>query len=140
MVLDQVTLQTLTLEWSPDSVAFAASDRYASDTEVAYIYDVHTLDRLELLPRILATYPNVLPFTQGPHAAPHSYCHVMHWTDPKHVEARLHGHTDGARIGAAFRPGDCFDLRFRVSREGEVHEISRRVLPVSNKGCEAIGD
>ena len=137
-VLDQVTLITMTLAWAPDSSAFAVSDRFASDSEVAYIYDARTLDRLDLRSRIIAAYPDTARFVPGLDAAPHSYCHVMRWPDPQHVEVRLFGHTDGIRIGSTFRPGECFDLRFRVGRDGDVQKISQRVLPASDKGCEVI--
>jgi hypothetical protein len=49
-----VTVQTLTLAWSPDSAAFLADDRDVSDRELAHIYDVKTLRRLDLRKRILA--------------------------------------------------------------------------------------
>jgi hypothetical protein len=134
-----VTLQTMMVSWSPDSSAFAVSDRDVSDRELAYIYDVKTLERLEIRPRILAAYPETDQFVPGPDRAPHSYCHVMRWLDPQHVEVRLYGHTDGVRVGTTWHVGDCFDLRFRVSREGEVKELSRRVLPLTEKACETIG-
>ena len=133
-VLD-VTLQTLTLAWAPDSSAFAVNDRFASDIEMAYLYDVKTLERLDLRPRILAAYPDASRFVPGQDTAPHSYCHVVRWLDAQHVDVRLHGHTDGVRVGASIRPGDCFELRFRVSRDGAVKDLCRRVLPVTSKAC-----
>jgi len=137
----EVTIQTMAAAWSPDSSAFAVSDRWASDIEMAYIYDAKSLERLDISPQILAAYPDTARFVPGPDAAPHSYCHVVRWLDPQHVEVRLHGHTDGVRVGNSIHPGDCFDLRFRVSRGGKVEQLSRRVLPISDaQGCEAIGD
>ncbi len=138
-VLDDVTIATMSVSWAPDSSAFAVSDRYASDVEVAYIYDVRTLERVDVRARILAAYPGTARFVPGPEAAPHSYCGVVRWLDAGHVKVRLNGHTDGVRVGSTIRPGDCFDLRFRVGRDGSVRELSRKVLPVSDKGCEEIG-
>src|ERR1035441_6528266 len=37
MMVVKVTVQTLTLAWSPDSAAFIANDRAASDLEISYI-------------------------------------------------------------------------------------------------------
>ena len=130
-----VTVQTLTLAWSPDSSAFIANDREASDLERTYIYDVRTLDRLDLRSRILASDPKAHPFVPNENTAPHSYCHATRWLDPKHVEVRLHGHTDGERIGNTFRPVQCFDLRYNIGKDGVVRKLSERVAPVASAGC-----
>jgi hypothetical protein len=134
----EVTIQTLTLAWSPDSAAFIANDRAASDIEDAYIYDVSTLQRLDVRSRILAADAEVARFVPGPNTAPHSYFHAIRWLDARRVEVQLHGHTDGTWNGASVRPGDCFDLRYRVSREGAVQKLSQRVLPLTLRGCDAI--
>jgi len=134
----EVTLQTLSLAWSPDSTAFIANDRAVSDLELAYIYDVKTLDRLDLRGRILAAHPEAARFVPSQNTAPHSYCHAARWLDAQHVEVQLHGHTDGFRKGASVQPGDCFDLRYCVSRDSIVQELSKRVFPLSSKACDAI--
>ena len=133
----KVTVQTLTLAWSPDSMAFIANDRAASDRETAYIYDVATLDRMDLSSRILAADSEASRFVPGKNAAPHSYFHAIRWLDARRVEVRLHGHTDGTWNGTSARPGDCFDLRYLVSRDGGVQKLSQRVSPINNqRGCE----
>jgi len=134
----RVTVQTLTLAWSPDGTAFIANDRASSDLEFAYIFDVNTLHHLDLRSRILAAHPAAARFAPGPNTAPHSYCHAIRWLDARHVEVALHGHTDGVRISDSVHPGDCFDLRYRVSRDGAVEKLSQRVSPVTSKGCEEI--
>jgi hypothetical protein len=88
---------------------------------------------MDVRARILRAYPNAARFVQGPDRAPHSYFHVVRWLDARNVEVQLHGHTDGEY------PIHCFDLRFRVSRDGEVKELSRLVLPATEKACETIG-
>jgi hypothetical protein len=34
----------------------------------------------------------------------------------------------GSGSEASVRPGDCFDLRYRVGRDGSVQKLSQRVL------------
>jgi hypothetical protein len=131
----RVTLQTLTLAWSPDSAAFIANDRAVSDLEYAYIYDVKTLVRLDLRSRILAADAEAARFVPGHNTAPHSYFHAIRWLDARHVEVQLHGHTDGTQVGTSVRPGDCFDLRYRVARDGTVEKLSRRLAALTAKGC-----
>ena len=131
----EVTIQTLTLAWSPDSAAFIANDRAVSDLEMAYIYDVKTLDRLDLRSRILAADAGAARFVPGKNTAPHSYFHAIRWLDARHVEVQLHGHTDGIRAGRSVRPGDCFDLRYRVGRDGAVEKLSQRVSALTATGC-----
>jgi hypothetical protein len=137
MVL-RATVQTLSLAWSPDSTAFIANDRVVSDVELAYIYDLKTLHRLDLRSRILAVDAEAARFVPGPNTAPHVYVHAIRWLDERHVEVQLHGHTDGTWTGTAVRPGNCFDLRYRVSREGEVHKLSQRVAPLGSRECEGM--
>jgi hypothetical protein len=132
-----VTLQTLTLAWSPDSAAFIANDRMVSDLEVAWIYSVPKLSRLDLRARILAADPKAIRFTPGENRAVHSYTHAIRWLDAKHVEVQLHGHLDdAARAGDAIKPGHCFDLRYRIGTDGSVQKLSQRVAEISDKtGC-----
>ena len=134
----EVTLQTLTLAWSPDSAAFIANDRWASDQELAYIYDASTLARVDLRSRILAADPGAARFVPSRDAAPHSYVHAIRWLDSAHVEVRLHGHTDGTWNGTSGKPGDCFDLRYRAGRDGSIAKLSQRVLLVSSNGCRGM--
>jgi len=131
----RVTLQTLTLAWSPDSAAFIANDRAVSDVEFAYVYDAKTLDRLDLGSRILAADAEIARFVPGQNTAPHSYFHAIRWLDARHVEVQLHGHIDGTRDGTSVRPGDCFDLRYSVTRNGAVKKLSRRVSALTARGC-----
>lgn len=134
-MVSRLTLQTLTLAWSPDSAAFIANDRAASDVELAYLYDVKTLNRLDLRSCILAADAEAALFVPGQNTAPHSYFHAIRWLDARHVEVKLHGHTDGTRDGTSVRPGECFDLRYRVTRDGAVEKLSRRVSALTAKGC-----
>jgi hypothetical protein len=137
----KATIQTLTLAWSPDSAAFIVNDRAVSDLEFAYIYDAKRLDRLDLRSRILAADPEAARFVPGKGTAPHSYFHAIRWLNAKQVEVQLQGHTDGTWNGTSGRPGDCFDLRYRVGRDGVVHKLSQRVSPIDDKkGCGLLGD
>jgi hypothetical protein len=124
----KVTVQTLSLAWSPDSAAFIANDRESSDREFAYIYDVKTLERLDLLQLILKQDPTAARFVPSQTRSVHSYVHGTGWLDAQHIGVRLHGHTDG--------PVDCFDLRYRVDRDGQVQKLSERVFPVTPTGCD----
>jgi hypothetical protein len=147
----EVTVRTLTLAWSPDSAAFIANDRAVSDLEIAYIYDVKTLDRLDLRSRILAADAEAARFVPGPNTAPHSYFHAIRWLNARQVEVQLHGHIDGARSGKSVPPGVCFDTRngtvlpgkcfdlcYRVSRDGAVQKLSQRVLALTSKACDGM--
>lgn len=144
----RVTVQTLTMAWAPDSGAFLANDREFSDLEVAYVYDVKTLDRLDLRARIVAADAGSARFFVPGQIAPArpagpgekvpaiSYVHGIGWTDPRHVEVQLVGHTGGARRGTSLLPGDCFDLRYWIGRDGAVQKLSQRVFPIDDKtGC-----
>jgi len=135
----KITVQTLSLAWSPDSTAFVVNDRAVSDLETAYIYNVKTLDRLDLRRAILAADAEAGTFVPRGNAGPHSYFHVLRWLDATHVEVQLHGHTDGRRDGSAVRPGDCFDVRYRVDRAGVVQKLSRALSPITDqKGCDGM--
>src|SRR5689334_14957964 len=57
--------RTLSAFWSPDSSAFAVNDEYASDGTNAYIYDVHTLKRMDVGEKILGAYPADKKFSRG---------------------------------------------------------------------------
>jgi hypothetical protein len=125
-----VTVQTLTLAWSPDSAAFIANDRESSDVENAYIYDVKTLDRLDLTTLVTAhAGPGAARFLKDQND--HSYFHGARWLDARHVEVQLYGHT-------GYAPIDCFKLRYRIGRDGEVKKLSQRVASVDSKECGAI--
>jgi hypothetical protein len=149
----KVTLQTLTLAWSPDSTAFIANDRVASDLEIAYIYDAKTLNRLDLRSRIVAADPGAIRFFEpgqinaAPAFGPNdkipttSHVHAIQWLDAQHVEVQLVGHTGGVSVGKTVVGGDCFALRYRVSRAGEVQKLSQRVVPIdASTGCDAMGE
>ena len=149
----KVTLQTLTLAWCPDSTAFIANDRVASDLEIAYIYDAKTLNRLDLRSRIVAADPGAIRFFEpgqvtaasvfGPNekVPTTSHVHAIRWLDAQHVEVQFVGHTGGVLIGQSIEGGDCFELRYRVSRSGEVQRLSQRVVPIDDStGCGAIGE
>jgi hypothetical protein len=133
-----VTVQTLSLAWSPDSAAFIANDRALSDIENAYIYDVKALDRLDLTSRITAAAgPGAARFLKDQNQQ--SYFHAFRWLDARHVEVQLYGHTEGVWKNGTFVPGaECFNRRYRVSRDGVVQKLSQRVAPVDAKECEAI--
>jgi hypothetical protein len=131
------TVQTLTLAWSPDSAAFAVNDRALSDIENAYIFDAKTLERLDLAARITAAAgPEAARFLKG--RKDHSYFHVKRWLDARHVEVALYGHTVALLNGTAVEGGDCFELRYRVSRDGEVEKLGQKVAPLGAKVCGAI--
>jgi hypothetical protein len=149
----KVTLQTLTLAWSPDSTAFIANDRAVSDIEIAYIYDAKTLDRLDLRSRIVAADPGAIRFFEpgqinaAPVFAPNakipttSHVHAIQWLDARHVEVQLVGHTGRIMVGKTIEGGDCFELRYRVSRAGEVQKLSQHVSAIDNSnGCAAMGE
>jgi hypothetical protein len=145
------TIQTLTLAWSPDSAAFLVNDRMMSDVEYAYIYDVRTLDKLDLrghvVASVLAHEPGAARFLPGVNAAAnHSYFHGLRWLDAGHVELRLFGHTDGTRNPTPVPddqdsyviPGACFDLRYRISRDGVVEKLSQRTVSLTSPECSSI--
>jgi hypothetical protein len=138
MIVAKVAVQTLTLSWSPDSAAFILNDREVSDLEISYLYDVKTLDRLDLRSRILAADSEAVRFVQSEYSA-HAYFHAIRWLDAPHVEVQLHGYTGGTRNGNTVRPGDCFDLRYRAGGDGTVRKVSQQVSPINDKtGCEGL--
>jgi len=147
MVL-RATLQTLTLAWSPDSTAFIVNDRTTSDAEVAWVYEARTLDRLDLRSLIVAADAGSVRFfvpgqidgaprEEEPNAkvSTTSHVHATRWLDARHVEVQLVGHTAGVRVGSSIEPGDCFDLRYRIARDGGVEKLSQRRSAINSKGC-----
>jgi hypothetical protein len=118
-----------------------------SDLEIAYIYDAKTLDRLDLRSLIVAAYPGSARFFVPGQinvtlvAAPDtkipttSHVHAIRWLDAWHAEVQLVGHTAGIRIGESIQPGDCFDLHYRIGRDGAVQKLSQRVSAITAKGC-----
>jgi hypothetical protein len=138
MMVVKVTVQTLTLSWSPDSAAFILNDRAVSNLEISYIYDVKTLHRLDLRSRILAADSEAAHFVQSENSAL-AYFHAIRWLDARHVEVQPHGFTGGTRNGTTVRPGECFDLRYRAGRDGVVQKLSQHVSAINDKtGCEGL--
>jgi hypothetical protein len=109
---------TLSARWPPDGTAFSLTEHWVSDRARAFIYNADTLGRPDLDDRILGADPEAARFTTG-----HSYFDVVRWADAQHVFVHFHGHTDEP-------PVVCFDLRFRVSRAGDVESLSQRVRPI----------
>jgi hypothetical protein len=135
-----ITLQTMSLAWSPDSRHFAVNDRRASDLEDAYLFDTSQLERINLRERLTAVMPKVKRFylTGGSlstlkHGRDvlHSYLHVLRWLDYGHVELQLHGNTSGRfahdNPDGHLYPAQCFDLRFNMGVDGSVREMSERL-------------
>ncbi len=114
---------TVRAEWSPDSTAFSVSDRRASDSTLAYIYDSATLGRVAVHDAIVRSDPNAAAFAEG-----HAYFDVERWDGPAAVVVRLHGHTDRS-------PVRCFDLRYLVTRGGKINRLSKRIRTPAAHGC-----
>ncbi len=139
------TVPTLTLAWSPDSQAFIVNDHMVSNMELAYVYDAKTLVRLDLRSRILAADPQAAHFIEPGQGIPEpvrardekiptdSFVHALRWMDASHVVVQLTGHTAGINVGGVIHGGDCFDLRYQVSRNGAVQKISRHIFPINNR-------
>jgi len=136
-----MTVQTLSLAWSPDSRYFAVNDRPASDIEDAYLFNTDTLERTKLRDSLTAARPQVIryylhddngPFLTHGRNVLHSYLHVLRWLDGEHVELQLHGSTGGRfahdNPDGHLYPAECFDLRYRVGLDGSVQRISGRVF------------
>jgi hypothetical protein len=129
-----------------------ATATIAIDLETAYVYDARTLDRLDLRSRIVAADPGSTRYLvpgqikTSPTAAPGakipttSHVHAIRWLDAMHVEVQLDGHTAGIRIGESIEGGDCFDLRYRIGRDGAVEKLSRRVSAITSTGCPGMED
>lgn len=109
--------------WAPDGSAFFANDRQASDTALAYIYDVPGLRRTDVRPLILPADPEAATIAKG-----HVYFEFEYWRGSQSATVRLHGHTDEP-------PVMCFDYRYEVTRTGQVDKLSRYVAPDTNRGC-----
>jgi hypothetical protein len=116
---------TVEAQWSPDGAAFYVNDRFASDSMLSYIYDALTHKRMEIAVRIQDHDPGSKRFAHA-----HTYFKVEQWDGSQAVMVKLFGHTDIA-------PVVCFELRYRVDREGAVRKLSERVSPVTAKGCAA---
>lgn len=115
---------TLSAAWSPDGKAFLVLDHEASDEAFSYIYDAATLQRLDLAQRITASDPGARPFMHS-----HTYFDADRWQGNDQVLVRLHGHTDQF-------PVICFDIRYRVRRDGAVTKLSAHTFPAgTNAGC-----
>jgi hypothetical protein len=139
----RMTVQTLSLAWSPDSRYFAVNDRPASSIEDAYIFNTATLERIKLRDRLTTARPEVTRYflsdnfrgrlTHG-RSVLHSYLHVLRWLDNQHVELQLHGDTDGRfahdNPDRHLYPAECFDLRYSVGLDGSVRRISIHVWDV----------
>jgi hypothetical protein len=104
---------TLSAVWSADGSAFYVNDHWASDRERAYIYNAATLERLDILARILAEDPASRIFANG-----HAYFAIERWEGARDVAVRFSGHTDEP-------PATSFDIRYRVSRAGAVKKLSQ---------------
>jgi hypothetical protein len=126
----RVTVQTMSVIWSPDSTAFVANDRAASSWEDAYLYNAQTLKRLDLRKIILAADKRAARIVSDPNTG-HAYVHAISWTDDGHVEVILNGRTDAYGTPERVMPGRCFDLRYRVSLAGAVAAKSKRTRPAS---------
>ena len=112
---------TLCATWAADGSAFSVEDHGASDFTRTYIYNVNTLQRLDLAKPILAADPNAKQFAIG-----HAYFDLKRWENVQEVVIHFHGHTDQS-------PVTCFDFRYRVSRGGDVEKLSARVFPLGPK-------
>jgi hypothetical protein len=152
-----ITVQTMSLAWSQDSSAFLVNDRAASDLETASLYDVASLNRLDLGRAIAAADPQTgrffLQIKNGPapfsgfngRLTDHSYVHGTRWLDANHVAVRISGHTDGvcAKVSQrgdgcqSVRPSLCFEQRFAVSRAGKVRKLGGFVTTAGAKRCVA---
>jgi hypothetical protein len=115
---------TVTAAWSSDGNVFYVEDNRASDSTLFYLYDATTLERLNVSDRIQAADPEAREFS-----ANHAYFVLDHWEGTRNLIIRLFGHTDQ-------EPVMCFDLRYRLSRDGSVERLSRRVSPFAAKFCE----
>jgi hypothetical protein len=117
-------VSAVTAAWSSDGSAFYVEDHRTSDSTLFYLYDATTLERLNVSDRIQAADPEAREFSTN-----HAYFVLDRWEGTRNLIVRLFGHTD-------HEPVMCFDLRYRVSRDGIVERLSRRVWPVAAKGCE----
>jgi hypothetical protein len=115
---------TLSADWSDDSTAFFVEDHLASDSTRTYLYPISTLQRLDVAALILAADPLAERFVEG-----HAYFSVDRWDGSQYLLIHLYGHTDQA-------PVDCFDLHYRVNRNGAVQKQSQQVRPVAAKSCQ----
>jgi hypothetical protein len=143
-----MTVQTLSLAWSPDSRHFAVNDRPDSSEEDAYIFNTVTLERIKLRDRLTQARPQVARYyltgmlTHG-RDVDHSFLHVLRWLDDRHFELQLHGHSGGRfahhNPDLHLYPAECFDLRYKVGLDGSVQRISGRVFSLASSPDDACG-
>ena len=114
---------TIDAAWSPDGNAFFVRDNRSSDSTRSYIYQIGTLNRIDVEQRILAADAGAKPFSES-----HAYFSANFWPDSRRVVVDLTGHTDSA-------PVKCFDLKYRVNIDGSVQRLSRRIGGVHEKYC-----
>ena len=110
--------------WSPDSAAFFVEDNASSDSTRSFLYEVSSLQRLDIADHILTADPSAQRFAEG-----HAYFRVERWEGTQHVLINFNGHTDQF-------PVQCFTMRYRVSRSGTVRKLLQRIRPVTAHGCE----
>jgi hypothetical protein len=71
-----VTVQTMSVLWSPNSLKVIAKDRPASSWEDAYLYDVRTLRHLDLRQLILSADRRGAHLASDPNTS-HAYVHGL---------------------------------------------------------------
>jgi hypothetical protein len=72
---------------------------------------------------LLNADPRLQPFATG-----HVYVAAKKWLDARTLLVSYFGHTDEP-------PVRCFEFRYSVDRAGHVTKLSRRIEPVTEKGC-----
>jgi hypothetical protein len=114
----------LSAGWSSDGLSFFVEDDAGSNIALAYLYETATLKRLDIAELISASDAEAKRFAEG-----HAYFHVREWMDAQHLQIDLTGHTDSP-------PVDCFDLRYRVGRDGTIERLSRKIAPINSNACK----
>jgi hypothetical protein len=114
---------TLSAAWSADGAKFYVNDHLASDSELSYIYDAATLQRIDLAARIQAEDPRSRPFAND-----HAYFEIRGWEGKQNVAVSFFGHTTG--------PVVCFNFRYRISKAGVVNKLSQRITPATTTFCD----
>jgi len=130
--------QTATVAWSPDSSAFVVNHRVASDLEIACVFDLKTLDQIDLGGRIASADAELKRFIPDGANLPGSHFHARRWLDAAHVQVEVQGHTVGERIGNAVRPGECYGFRYSVSGTGGVRKLAGRAASLDSDVCGSI--
>jgi hypothetical protein len=151
-LVQPLTVQTISLAWSPDSRHFVVNDRETSSESDAYLFDTDTLQRTKLRDRLTAARPEVQHYLLSDKPGPgrsqvahgrdvmHSYLDVRRWIDDRHVELQLHGNFAGRfrddHPDGHLYPAGCFDLRFRMGLDGSVQRLSEHIAePLSNSSA-----